>query len=338
MQINKEILYKFWLGKCSKDEVRIVLKWFNSIDGDVYFSKNVDDIWQQYQQGKISKHLSEATYEKIQKRIGIDYDIYNKSDEKALRKIPSNYFIKIAAAIVLLIAAIAAVNIIIREDNAINENSPRVVEWIEKSTRPGQKLTIFLNDGTKVMLNAESSIRYASTYLDSSRYVFLQGEAYFDVVRDTLRPFTVYTGDISTTALGTSFNIRYYQNEQDIQVALLTGKVRVDHIDKHKEVLLEKGEGISFSQQSGFGNVYRFNPLAVSGWKDGVIYFQDATTSDIIEMLERWYGVNITLERTLNNKLYTGEFENMSLEEVLQGLSYVKNFTFEINNGKVTIK
>lgn len=337
MQISREILDKFWMGKCSKDEVRIVLKWFNSIDAEVYFSENVDDIWQQYQQGKISKHLSEATYEKIQKRIENKIETFNQSEDKARGKNPY-YILRIAAAIVLLISAIATVNLFIKKGDLVNDNSPQMVEWIEKSTRPGQKLTIFLKDGTKVILNAESSIRYASTYLDSSRYVFLQGEAYFDVVHDTLRPFTVYAGNISTTALGTSFNIRHYQNEKDIQVSLLTGKVRVGHEEKNEKILLEEGEGISFNQQSGFSNKYKFNPMAASGWKDGIIYFKDATNGEIIEKLERWYGVKITLERNLNNNLYTGEFENMSLEEVLQGLSYVKNFTFEINYGEVRIK
>ena len=325
MKIDQNILDNFWQEKCSKDEVRMVLKWFNSIESEIYFGQHVDYCWQNYQKIKIFKVVTNKTYLDILKNINsqslslIDNNAkYNQS------KIKLRIITKIAAVILIIILASIVVKAIIHID--INRKiEAQKIEWKEKSTRPGQKLTLFLSDGSKVILNAGSIIRYANIFNDSARTVFLQGEAFFDVAHDTLRPFSVVSGQVTTTALGTSFNIRNYHEEQKMEVSLQNGRVKIEN--KNERLVLDAGEGISINE-AGFSKVYQYHPKEVMDWKNGIIHFKDANSNEIIKELERWYGVDIKLQTKLNKKLYTGEFANMNLEEVLQGLSYVKKFTF----------
>jgi transmembrane sensor len=340
VKMDQSILDKFWKGECDKEEVIKVLKWFNSIDAEIYFGDNVDFIWHQYQKGKVPHNLKKIAFAKIQSTIG---------DGSAEEIMPKNLagprqsyvsiYLKVAAIITFLMVAIGTIKFVVIEKGVIDEQT-KAIEWTEKSTKPGQKLTIFLNDGTKVILNAASTLKYAEVYLDTPRYVFLQGEAFFEVAHDTLSQFIVFTDNISTTALGTSFNIRAYPTEPDIKVDLITGKVLVKS-DQHSEVnhLLDIGEGVVFNKRTTEINKYRYDPVSVLSWKKGIIYFKDATNEQIFAELSLWYGVEFEVKKPLQKgKLYTGAFDNLSLREVLEGLSYTKDFTYIINNGKVTIK
>ncbi len=109
------------------------------------------------------------------------------------------------------------------------EQIPTIVQ-IEKSTEPGQKLSFHLEDGTKVILNAGSKIWYPSNFNIHEREVILEGEAFFEVSKDASRPFRIVTESVVTTALGTSFNINAFPSNENIEIALVTGKVSVEGI------------------------------------------------------------------------------------------------------------
>src|SRR5690606_21518010 len=117
-------------------------------------------------------------------------------------------------------------------------------EWTTKSNPIGQKSIIQLADGSKVVLNADSELKFLDNFGQGHREIYLKGEAFFEVALDSLRPFTVYSGESVTMALGTSFNINSYDNKK-VQIQLATGKVKVIHEDKEKEpVYLDPGEEV----------------------------------------------------------------------------------------------
>lgn len=213
--------------------------------------------------------------------------------------------------------------------------------FIVKSTQSGQKLTVFLPDGSRVKLNANSKIEYPETFTGNLRKVKLDGEAFFEVERNVDKPFIVDAGDISTRVLGTTFNIRSYPEEGVTKVILATGKVEVSSNmgDKHQSVTLEPGMKVNYIRKENKIITAKAN-LDELLWKEGVILFDKASRKEVFKTLEKWYGVTFDLsgyENIKDNWDYSARFDNKNLENVLQSISYVKKFSFEIENNKVII-
>ena len=173
----------------------------------------------------------------------------------------------------------------------------------------------------------------------------MEGEGFFQVAKDKKRPFSVYTGNVSTTAVGTSFNIRYSRNDSISKISLVTGVVKVKLITntgKEEEILLKPGEEVKCRIDQGTFDKEKFDLMAVVGWKDNILYFKESGLNEVVKKLESWYGVNIELVGDPENKntsdwSYTGQFKNQSLEKVLKGLSYTKNFQYKIDGKNVKI-
>lgn len=226
-----------------------------------------------------------------------------------------------------------------------NDHSNSGIVYIEKRTSEGQKYTIRLMDGTLVKLNSGSKIRFPEKFESDSREVYLEGEAFFEVTKDTSRPFTVISGGIETKVLGTSFNISAYPERENIDVAVVTGKVTVRNtsfqaVGAAKEIMhLTPNKMASFSRTRGDLKKSTFVNEEVLSWKDNIIYFKDADFSDIQLTLEKWYGVRFILEKKIiMKKDFSGRFDNKPLSVVLDGLSYVMNFDYSIDKSTVTIK
>jgi hypothetical protein len=203
---------------------------------------------------------------------------------------------------------------------------------------PGVKSTLILNDGSKVLLNSGSSLRFIKNFEADKRIVYLKGEAYFEVSRDSLRPFSVITEGVATTALGTAFNISAYSGE-DLKVALVEGKVSVEYDQSDPlNIFLEKGEMLKINPKSGTIDKGRFDDQLVLAWTMKKIFFQKVTLKEAIRILENWYGVKFICENTPSQDLMLyGVFQDETLENILNGLSYSARFSYKINKDEVKI-
>ena len=244
---------------------------------------------------------------------------------------------KIAAAVSLLIIAGWLIYGISDFSSEIPQVAETNVNILEKVVNKGQKLKIHLPDGSIVWLNSESKLTYPDRFNDSMREVNLTGEAFFEVVRNENKPFIVKTGDLQTKVLGTSFNVKSYEGK--INVALVSGKVSVSDIDSGSNHLLNPGEAIQYNVENQEFTPGKFNLKKVAGWKDGILYFDNASYNEVIETLERWYGVDIITENFQNRPWkYSGEFRNEYLDIVLESISYSKGFDYKIDQNKVYLK
>ena len=211
------------------------------------------------------------------------------------------------------------------------------IHKITKQNPPGQRSQIHLPDGSVVHLNAESRITYISNFGKNSRDITLTGEAFFTVKKNDQVPFKVKTGNIYTQAIGTSFNISAWQ-EDEVAVALVSGKAEVGSLikDEKSTNILNPGQKLIHKQNEFIRTNYTNEEIA---WKDGVIIFNKASIIKVKETLQRWYGVTIRLENLPEGRWsYTGRFVNTSLEIVLERMSYTERFNYEIINDFVTIK
>lgn len=226
-----------------------------------------------------------------------------------------------------------------------SQQEQAIAQLIEKATHNGQHLTFGLEDGTQITLSSNSSLSYPEHFEDSFRTVYLKGQAFFNVAKDAKHPFIVHTGNVSTIILGTSFNINYSEEHLLAEVSLVSGSLKV-HFDKRinsqSEVLLSPGEQLSVDLANEQIETRPFDLQEVTGWKDGIIYFKESGLDEIVQKLESWYDVDISvIDKSGIAKssqwTYTGQYSNQSLEYVLKGIGYVKGFESTIEDKKVKI-
>ena len=202
------------------------------------------------------------------------------------------------------------------------------VEMITKSTEENQRASFTLSDGSTILLNENSTISYPEKFDKSNRKVTLTGEAFFEISRDEARPFTIQSGEVRTTVLGTSFNISAYARE-DIEVSVVTGKVRVDVDGTGKEAfaVLTPGAQAVYHAQSQTLEQRLADPDIQSAWTFDRMVFDGVTFHKALAMLENKYDVKIQTKglRSTGCQI-VGEHENESLENILKSMQYTLDF------------
>lgn len=212
-----------------------------------------------------------------------------------------------------------------------------------KVTELYKRKKIRLPDGSKVILNANSTLTIYKGYNARSRVLSLVGEAFFEVAKNPEKPFIVRSGKTSTIALGTSFLIRNYPQDPEVSVKLVTGKVRVElsRSTLKKQAYLIAGMQMSTSktQTDEIVSVGQFNTQSVSLWKENTLNFKDASFTEIFQKLAHWYGVEIkVIVPAKADKHFTGDFNDKSLGAVLEALSFTQNFEYKVINNQIEIK
>jgi ferric-dicitrate binding protein FerR (iron transport regulator) len=190
----------------------------------------------------------------------------------------------------------------------------------EISVPLGIRSRIILPDSSYVWLNSGSSIRYHTPFSEN-REVSLSGEAYFEVVHDPIHPFFVHAGNSRIEVLGTSFNVKAYQEEPDIEVALIEGKLRFTPAvsnGERREVILRPGDRAVFENDNGVSVIHE--PLEkYAAWRLGRLVFDETPMREVARDLERWFGVKVILtDPKLSAYRFTTTFENQSLQQVLE--------------------
>lgn len=189
------------------------------------------------------------------------------------------------------------------------------------STSSGCFYQLCLSDGTRVWLNAASSLRYPNVFPEGERVVELQGEGFFKVAPDAARPFRVKTGGLVTEVLGTEFNVRAYSQE-DSHVTLLQGCVRVTGNMSAEEVVIHPGED-AFLREDGSFEVKNVDTDSFYLWIEGYFYFDNESLAEIMRELGRWYGVRVVFrdETYTPLRLHFVAERNLSVDNVLKLLN-----------------
>lgn len=207
------------------------------------------------------------------------------------------------------------------------------------STERSEFRYVLLPDSTQVWLNAASTLEFPPVFGNGKREVFLSGEAYFDVKHADRVPFVIRTGKISTTVLGTAFNIKAYDDLSNVTVAVRRGKVKVQFMDKEVATLTQgqqvkvnnDGKGIA-DRRSGINQV--------AAWQEGNLMYDDEPLLDVIADLERMYNVRIEVPGiTLRNMRITTSFSRQTgVEQALQILCNLMECKLVQRNGKYLIQ
>lgn len=201
------------------------------------------------------------------------------------------------------------------------------------STPRGRQFRLQLPDGTKVWLNAASSIRYPTAFAGAERKVEVTGEAYFEVASNANMPFRVNVNNrANIEVLGTSFNVSSYENEESISTTLIEGTVRVSVEAGSRSAVLKPGQQASIQQGSNdLAVVNDVDTDKIIAWKNGYFNFGKATLPEVMRQLERWYDIETVYEKGIPETKFVGKLtRNITLNELFQILdSTGVNFRIE---------
>lgn len=195
------------------------------------------------------------------------------------------------------------------------------------ATPRGGKYEIVLPDGTRVWLNAESSLQFPVAFIGDTRKVILNGEGYFEVAKNTAQPFQVIVGNMSIQVLGTHFNVNAYHDEKSMATTLLEGSVKVIQVSESgggpQTVLLRPGEQSNVTGQGVLTVSDHPNLDEVIAWKNDRFEFNDADISTIMRRIARWYDVEIRYNGSISSRRFTGKFSrNVELRQLIEMLKY----------------
>ena len=194
----------------------------------------------------------------------------------------------------------------------------------------GERLQMMFQDGTRAYINSDSRLKYPKKFALSSREVYLEGEAYFVVSKNSHRPFIVNLNGPAVHVLGTSFDVQAYPENKDITVCLDEGRVNLT-LASDKKYPLKPGEKLVYNKESEHCTITRHADIHLSSlWKKNVIAFKDAPLAEVIKVLNRWYDVDFKIEdQSAWDVYFTITSENTLLEKVLGDLEKIAPLRFE---------
>lgn len=234
---------------------------------------------------------------------------------------------------ILLIVALGSW-VYLRPNNQHLATDPEVAIF---KTTPGQRASITLPDGSEVVLNAESQIRILSTVSDPFRSISLQGEAFFSVKKDSLRPFIVYAGDAEVNVLGTSFNVSAYPERVAVEVVVAGGEVKVNKKGAEAAVYLGKND-IGIVEEAVSVRALSVEDVdELTAWREGRLVFDHAPLDDVAKTLSRWFDLKVRLSDTsLSNRHLTATFEEPTSTYVIPNIASTLSLAYTIEGKKVT--
>lgn len=210
-------------------------------------------------------------------------------------------------------------------------------EMMNTITTPrGGQWFVTLSDGTRVWLNAASSITYPVAFTRNERNVSITGEAYFEVVHNAAKPFSVKAGNMLVEDIGTAFNINAYADEPAFKTTLVNGSARVSESkDAH---ILMPGQQAIVKMNGNAIQVKKVKVEDVIGWKNGQILFENEDLETIMRQASRWYDVNVIYQGTIPNRLFIGGIPRKSkLSEFLKILEY-ENVHYTLSGNTIIVK
>nr|WP_315423614.1 FecR domain-containing protein [uncultured Pedobacter sp.] len=269
--------------------------------------------------------------------LAIQQHIENSAEQSPIiKRINYRKYFTIAAAI-MVIALLPVLYF-----NNFHPKKTEVIAYNEIYNPRGQKRLVTMPDGSNIYLNGDSKIRYALNFnTTSKRIVYLDGEAFFDVQHRTKQPFIVHAGKVSTTVLGTSFNINAYASLKDITITVQTGKVGVLFKNKGKTApvqFLLPNEQLTINKYNGQTTKKQVNAIDFDSWREYKIFFYDKSLSEIAEVIAREYDLDIEIKtEALKEVKLTAKFDKCSVKQIMDVIAKLSDSKYTIYENKVII-
>lgn len=319
MNFDYRLLVKYLIEELTSEEFDSLMAWRKeSLEHEGIFGELI--------LLKISKQFEYYnTSEKTEKALAI----FNKRINKQSRKLFIRTFLKYAAIILLIISVALFSNIYIKKNS-----------YIVYKTKAGEEIRkVYLEDGSVVWLNRFSTLKIPISFSSKKRNIILDGEAYFDIYKNSSAPFFVYANQLSIKVLGTSFNVKTNDKRQEVETILTSGRVIL--FDKNNKAVyqMSPGEKVTYNTENKEYTIENIDVNVSTAWYLEQLTFEDATLREIVNKLAIKFDVNINLE---SKKLAERRFrfvinKEEPLEDVLNILKYFAPIQYRIEGNEVFI-
>ncbi len=262
-----------------------------------------------------------------------------KLERESQRKTWTRFLMKpLGTAAAVLIPVIFVFYVTVRENRDLKKF---ITQKTVVNVKSGEKADIRLPDGTKVFLNAGTTLSYANDFGLHERAVKLNGEALMDVTSDPSRPFVVETENVFVEVLGTQFNICAYWGSGFCETTLLEGSLKLTTRNKiSHNVTISPENKATYRKSSDSFSIVSTSTYFETAWVRGELVLRSATFDQIMRKLELRYGVTIEMigNKPNNNNLFTGSFNEDNVHNVMKILQNHYDFTYDNRDGKIYVK
>jgi ferric-dicitrate binding protein FerR (iron transport regulator) len=225
------------------------------------------------------------------------------------------------------------------QNNSLKKQEEKHIVMQTISSRQGMVTQFNLADGTQVWLNSGSSLQFPTSFTGSLREVSLIGEAFFKVAKKEKQPFQVHAKNLNIEVLGTSFNVVSYEGEQQAEVVLVEGKVKLSSVKNQENKVLgtmEPGQRAIISENSPNVESEEVVVDKYIAWREGNLIFQDDKMEDVVRRLSHWFNVEIVInDSEIKNYAYKASFRNENLTQVLNLLRISAPIDYQITGNKL---
>jgi len=328
--IDWQLLARYLSNECNSNDIEKVKHWMTSDPENQKWLDEMKAVWQtpdrQYGISDIKRQWVE-----LAEKAGI---AENDKMKSKLIKWPLEFkknTIRILRYAAVLLVAFTLSYLLSKGMNILpwDQSTP---EFIVQSVQNGDRKTVNLNDGTRVVLDAGSRLEYPENFTGEIREVYLNGEAFFDVAHQPQTPFVVHANEAYIKVLGTKFNVRAWEQNNKVAVSVADGKVlfRFEKSNDHDAVVIIKGQ-ISFL----FNNKQPTKPHSVDinkyqGWMHNEVSFEDVPLGEIVHQIERWYNLKFLFDDPqISTEHMTLYLKNNSISEILELISAMSDLEYK---------
>ena len=322
----KNLIISYLEESIQDSDLVILLNWLDEDTANRTFFYKIKDIWD----SRRLEHISLPAKPLWKKALLPDKKVYEIPRWRRL----AFQICKYAAVIAVTVVA----TVMLQKNRNGTEETANHQVLVQNGK---QSQLIVLSDGTRVWINASSSLKYPESFGRRQRSVWLDGEAYFEVAENTARPFVVHTDMVDVKVLGTCFNVTAYLSDRKVTTTLVEGKLEIwtGQSEKTNVATLEPNQQVVYMKDDNTIVLRDVDSRLHTAWKDGYYKFYNTPFHEIAERLEKMYNVQIIFaDKSLRQIPYTGTFvQEQSIREVLEIMRGVKPFKYTIKNQQVTI-
>lgn len=326
------LLIDYLTGKITTEEEVVLLEWIERSEENKLYYTQLKEIWVSSQIGNPHTPFhKEKAFRMFRERV--DAAVRNRQIKK--KKIIK----RVASIAVILLPFVILIYLGDRYMELKNTLADQQIIYTSVVAPKGGQSQVLLPDGTQVWLNAGSSLRYANTFGQVDRNLALSGEAYFDVATHKTLPFIVQSGVIKIQVLGTRFNVKSYEQLDNIKVALLEGSVSLQNELDNQTYMLEPLETAVYSKLQNKIEIAKDISYHANGWTNGDIIFTGERFEEIAFMLEQHFNVTIQIKKeSLKMSRYNGDFtKNETIERIFNIMATDGQFSYKITGDHIDV-
>ena len=346
-ELDYQLLARYMAGDCTIRERRQIERWADNSKQNAEKLKELEKIWditEQEQQLLSSFFDADQQWDQLQDRLMNEGEVpvsKKKSTFDSQRRSASIHSMTHKIVRVAAIFLIAGLLGVLSYQNWY-QAEPEVQEPVlrDVSTANAQRVNLTLSDGTEVMLNADSEMKFPNRFEDAEREVYLKGEAYFDVVSNPEKPFVIHSRGSVIRVLGTSFTVSSYEEDRQVRVVVKEGRVSLEGEsgDENRKTLLAANEMGKFLRDSKKIETAQVDDMELYfSWREGYLKFREESMSHVALDLKRRYGIEVNFrDSEIRDKKLTAFLKSRSIQNVLDVIAMSLNVEYQLKNNKVS--